>query len=120
MKIPGISKIKYQDKIYSLGHRVVTENMQSLGLRNNPNIITYPFQEWVYLKTDQIQKGKSDWGGIWVARTPSRAKGLHKYMKQKHKTPTRIFKSAIDKILYANDYRIKTNAIILLEEIKCQ
>lgn len=118
--MPIISKIEYQNKIYSLGYRVVTEGMQSLGLRRNPNIITYPFQKWFYLSEDQIKKGKEDWGGIWVTRTPSSAKALTKYMKKKHHTPTRIFKSAIDKILYVNDYRIKTNAIILLEEITCQ
>jgi len=77
-----IHKINYQGKIYHFGYRVVTEDMKSLGLRKNPNILTYPFQEWLFLEPKQIQKGKQDWGGIWVTRTLGSSKALQKYMKK--------------------------------------
>jgi len=98
-------------------YKVVTKNMKSLGLRNNPNIIQYPINQWVYLKKEDLQEGARDWGGIWVAKTLSGAKKLRNYMAKKYSHQTRIFKSDIDKILYANSYRIKTNGIKLLEEI---
>ena len=113
-----IQTIDLEGKTYFLGYRVVTEDLKSLGLRNNPNIITYPINEWYFLSEEKVKEGKEDFGGIWVARTLSSAKGLSKYMKNKHSTPTRIFKATLDRILYFNSYRIKTNGIMLFEEIK--
>lgn len=101
-----------------IGYKVVTKNMKSLGLRKNPNIIKYPFNKWYYLTDNKIKKGMDDWGGIWVTRTLSSARTLQKYMKCQYNKKVRIFKAIIDKTLYANSYRIKTNGLKLLEEIK--
>ena len=112
-----IQKITLEGKIFNAGYRVLTTDLKSLGLRRNPNIIQYPVGEWLFLPKDQISEGISDWGGIWVARTLSNAKKLVDYMSDKHSQDTRLFKCAIDKVLYSNSYRVKTNGIFLLEEI---
>lgn len=100
-----------------VGYKVVTGDLKSLGLRKNPNILEFKINEWFYLPRKDIEEGEKDWGGIWVARTLSNAKKLKDYMKNKYNKETRIFKTALDKILYLNSYRIKTNGIKLVEEI---
>lgn len=112
-----VQSIKIRGKEYPLGYKVVTEDMKSLGLRKNPNIIQFELGKWVYLKENEIEKSKNDWGGIWVARTLSNAKKLGEYMIKQHQQPTKIFKATLDEILYFNSYRIKTNGVKLFEEI---
>lgn len=113
-----IHTIELEGKTYFLGYKVVTEDLKSLGLRKNPNIRQYPVNEWYFLPDDQIKEGKEDWGGIWVARTLSNAEGLVKSINRtKNHFPTRIFKATLDQILYFNDYRIKTNGIMMFEEV---
>jgi hypothetical protein len=101
-----------------IGYKVVTKDLQSLGLRNNPNIIKYPINRWYKLNNKNIIKGKQDFGGIWVASTLSGARKLSKYMKEKYNKEVRIFKSVLGNILYENSYRIKADSILLKEEIK--
>ncbi len=104
-----------------IGYKVVTTNMESLGLRNNHNILVYPQGEWFRLPSDWIVEGSGDWGGIWFAKTKSKAKGIQKEMRKgntkRPPTETRIFVVLYDRILYENSYRIKTNAIFLRQEI---
>ena len=106
-----------EGKICFVGYRVLTKDLKSLGLRRNPNILQYPIREWYFLPEDKIIEGKNDFGGIWVVRTFGNARKLSEYMKEKHDTETRLFKSAVDKILFENSYRIKTNGIYLAEEL---
>ena len=101
----------------NIAYKVVTQNLQSLGLRKNPNIMTFKLDEWIYLPKKDIVSGKGDWGGIWVAKQKSGATKLKKYMKNKYNIDTRIFVTQIDNILFSNSYRIKTNGVRLLEEI---
>ena len=108
--------IELNDEIYNKAYRVVTMDMKSLGLDGNPNILTYPIGEWFYLSEKDVEEGKGSWGGIWVGRTLGKARSVAKYMKKKHNIETRIFDAAIDKILFANDYRVKTNGIYLMDE----
>jgi hypothetical protein len=61
-----IHTVTLDDIVYPLGYKVVTAEMKSLGLRRNPNILTYPLDEWYILPPDQIEEGKGDWGGIWI------------------------------------------------------
>ena len=100
-----------------VGYKVVTEDLKSLGLRNNPNILTYEIGEWVCLSEEETEEGKGDWGGIWCARNETRAKSLKNYISSYHNTKTRIFKSFLGEILFINSYRIKTDKIMLFEEI---
>ena len=97
--------------------KVVTADLKSLGLRRNPNILTFKIAEWTNLSEDQISAGKSDWGGIWSALKLSGARTLSKYMLGQYQIPTRIFSVALGNPLYANSYRVKSQSVILLEEI---
>ncbi|MBU3941998.1 MAG: hypothetical protein KKF74_03730 [Nanoarchaeota archaeon] len=117
-KLPVIDIINLNGKDYPMGYKVVTEDLKSLGLRRNSNIIAYSINEWCYLPKNKIKEGPDDWGGIWVARTLSNAKTLKKYYEKNHLKSARVFKAALDEILHFNSYRIKTNSIMMLEEIK--
>lgn len=112
-----LETVNLEGKTYCLGYKVVTKDLKSLGLRKNPNILTYEINKWYALSENKIKEGCEDWGGIWVARTLSSAKGLRNYMKKEYSKQTRIFKTALDKILYFNSYRVKTNAVLMFEEI---
>jgi hypothetical protein len=114
-----IQTVNLEGRIYSAGYRVLTKELKSLGLRNNSNIIQYPLGQWYFLPKAHIKEGSDDWGGMWVTRTLGDAKRLADYMKQRHQVQTRLFKAAIDKILYVNSYRMKTNGICLIEELRC-
>ena len=108
---------EFEGIIQPVGYRVTTLDLKSLGLRHNPNILTYPIGEWFILPEDQIREGKGDWGGIWVARTPGRAREYKKYMKTEHQTETRIFKATLADILCVTDSRIKTSGIFMRKEM---
>jgi len=95
-------------------YKVVTENMQSLGLRKNPNIMTFKLNEWMYEPNANI--GKQDIGGIWCCKRLSAARALKKYFEKRYGN-ARIFESEIAFILYQNNYRTKTNRIKLIKEI---
>jgi hypothetical protein len=100
--------------------KVVTSELKSLGLRNNPNILTYPVGIWVRLPPDQIVEGKgpwSGWGGIGVLKTLGGARGMVRYMDDQYRRPCLIYRVNIDRILYENDDRLKTDAVMLTEKI---
>jgi hypothetical protein len=108
----------------SVYYKVVTHDMKSLGLRKNPNIMTFDLNKWEYEPDDRISRTDSDFGGIWVAQTLSGAKGLIKYMRRKaikENIPlfsnVRLFECEIGDILYQNSYRVKTNKVKLKKEI---
>lgn len=98
--------------------KVVTEDLKSLGLRNNTNILTYPVGVWIRLQDSEIIPGSDDRGGIWSALTISGARSLSKYMFRQYGTSVRIFETAIENPLYANSYRVKAQGVILLREIQ--
>lgn len=98
-------------------YKVVTKDIKSLGLRRNPNVMTFSVFEWISLSDDQLKEGKEDWGGIWTAKTKSGAKALKNYMRAHYGVECRIFEAQIDNVLFQNSYRVKTNAIFLEKEI---
>lgn len=100
-----------------IAFKVVTMELKSLGLRRNPNILTYPIGEWYILPDNWVEAGKGDWGGIWLSRVSSTARRLQAYMKNHHNTECRIFRSYIGKILYCNSYRLKTDQVKMFEEL---
>ena len=92
--------------------KVTTSDQKSLGLRNNPTILTYPTGRWV--NSPIVKEGKSDDGGIWVATSLSNAKRLKKYMFEHHGKLCRIYSVIIGRILFETSYRIKT------DKVKCE
>lgn len=99
---------------------VTTDNNKSLGLRHNPNIMTFPPGHWVILDEDSIVPGKGDWGGIWAARTRGTANEIKKYMMETRGEETKIFLTVIDRPVFINRQkdRIKSGGVMLLEEVK--
>ena len=97
-------------------YKVVTNDLKSLGLRRNPNIMTFKLGKWVSDKTP-LFSDKRDNGGIWVANGIANAKKLRYYMNKEKGTICRIFAVEIGKILYRNNYRVKTDKVRLLEEM---
>ncbi len=96
-------------------YKVVTDDMKSLGLKNNTNIVTYPINEWVIHPTPKT--GKRDDGGYWATKTIGIAKDLVRYMWYKHQKSTRIFKCTGEGILFMNTRRVKLRKIRLESEI---
>ncbi|MBN2053247.1 hypothetical protein JW756_07115 [Candidatus Woesearchaeota archaeon] len=116
-KNKSLQRILLNEKEHLIGYKVVTVDMKSLGLRRNPNIITYPFYEWFFLPKEHLKNGNDDWGGIWVCRSQGNAKKVADYMRDKYARKTRIFKACLGEILYSNSYRVKTDRILLFEDI---
>ena len=102
---------------YLLGYKVVTHDMKSLGLRKNPNIITFRQNQWITLPSDKVVPGKGDYGGIWLAISLGNARRLQAYMGEKYEQETLIFEAITRDVLYYNSYRMKTSGIKLLDEI---
>lgn len=102
------------DKI-NIAYKVVTTGHKSLGLRKNPTILHYPTGKWVSSPT--IKPNKDDDGGIWAAKNKSGARRLQKYIADRYDIETFIFECQINRILYSNDYRIKTDKVKLLRRL---
>lgn len=105
-------------------YKVVTQDMKSLGLRKNPNIMTFEFDKWKKEKPQNIDRTANDFGGIWVAQSLSGAKSLIKYLKKKATKEgrpdlnhCRVFEVEIGEILYQNSYRVKTDKVKFVREL---
>lgn len=117
-KIPNLKTEIIEGKAYPVGYRVVKKkDLSSLGLRRNPHILHYPINEWLYLKKKDIQEGPQDWGGIAILRNISQARWMQDYMLDMHSTETRVFKAAFRDVVHLKERSIKTNAIMMYEEI---
>lgn len=108
---------KIEGEFYPLGYKIVTTDLKSLGLRKNPNIMTFPVGEWVLLPDEEVIVGKDDEGGIWMARSKGSIPTYKKYMMEKYNRETKAFLSAMYRPVFANDGRIKSQGVMLLEEI---
>jgi hypothetical protein len=106
-------------------YKVVTKDLKSLGLRNNPTIMDFPVGDWVY--EPNPTEGPGGWGGtggIWVANGLSQGKGLLKYMQKKalkendeELKDCRLFEVEIGNVLYSNSYRSKVDAVKMIKEL---
>jgi len=108
---------KIEGEFFPLGYKVVTADLRSLGLRKNPNIMTFPIGEWAMQPEEFIIPGKEDFGGIWTALHKGSIATLQNYMQEKYDIKTRAFLTAMKRPVYANSYRIKSAGVMLLTEI---
>lgn len=111
---PRVHTLEIDGITYPIGYKVVTSGSESLGLRQNPNILTYPVGEWFELPEEDIKEGSDDWGGIWVARIPSKAQELVRYMKEQYGVECVVYLAVLGDILFCNNGRVKTNKVFLL------
>ena len=112
-----LKRITLEGINYNLGYKVVTMNMESLGLRKNPNIIQFKVGEWTDLSPDKIVRGRGDYGGIWLAISSSAGNRLRMYMLDHYSKETRMFEAIVRDVLFYNSYRMKTSGLKILEEI---
>lgn len=96
-------------------YKVVTEDLKSLGLRKNPNVMLFPIGIWRYEPYDP-QYNNKDFGGIWCCEKLSAAKTLKKYYEGRY-GKARIFECEIGDVLFQNSYRTKTNKVKLIKEV---
>lgn len=115
----------FEDYLNKKYYKVVTHDMKSLGLRRNPNIMTFELGKWKKENLKNIDRSSNDFGGIWVARSLSGAKSLVKYLKKKaikenkpYLNNCRLFEVEIGEVLYENSYRVKTDKVKFINEIK--
>ncbi|MBU0471441.1 MAG: hypothetical protein KKF89_01960 [Nanoarchaeota archaeon] len=112
-----INRLILDNQEYNLSYKVVTEDMKSLGIGGNPNILTYPYLEWKLLPDSWIVKDANDWGGIWSRKVPSQAFWTVDYMKDKYSTETRFFLACLHDPFYYNTTGIKSVGVCLFYEI---
>lgn len=101
----------------AIGYKVVRPDMTSLGLRRNPNILTFTVGQRFTLNPEDVVQGKGDWGGIWVARTIGSANKYIHYMREQYQVECRIFATELGQILFRNQGRVKTDSVLLFEEL---
>lgn len=100
-----------------LGYKLVTAKMESLGLRSNPNIMKFPVGKWVE-EQDKLIPTDIDWGGIWTALRKGSLSTLKKHCMDTWGMKTKGFLTAVYNPVYANSYRVKSEAVMMLKEIK--
>lgn len=90
----------------------------SLGLRKNPTPLHFPEQKWVKIPWYKLIFAKDDAGGIWSALKLSGATTLKKYMMDQYGVGTKIYLTALHNPVFANSYRVKSQGVMLLEELR--
>lgn len=95
-------------------YKVVTEDLKSLGLRKNPNVMCFNIGKWH--QEPMPMHGKQDSGGIWCCEKLSAARALKRYFEKRYGR-ARIFECEIGGILFQNSYRTKTDGVKLIKEI---
>ena len=100
-----------------LVYKVVTTEMESLGLRKNPNRMKFPVGEWVF-EQRQLKHDISDDGGIWTALREGNVNTYKKYIMDKYLKSSRGFlTAAYNPVAVAGGYRVKSEGVMLIKEI---
>ncbi|MFH1589140.1 MAG: hypothetical protein ABIB43_01075 [archaeon] len=110
---------EYNGLLLPTGYKVLTTDMQSIGLRNCPedSKIQYELNEWMHINEEFIRDDK-DRGGLWVAKRISGCKSLKKYMMKHYSLETRVFECLAGENYHdVSSYRYKTDKIMLTEEL---
>ena len=97
--------------------KVVTPDLRSLGLRQNPTILTYRLGRWV--RSPKRQAQRADAGGIWAARSLAGARSLVRYMRKNYRVACRVFEAQIEaeRIVRQNSYRVQAPRLRLIREL---
>ena len=110
--------VKLESNWYPLGYRVTTLENKSLGLDNNHNILTYKPNEWIGIEQRDLVADIRGRGGVWTAIKRSDAWKLQRLCLEKHGMKTRIYLAAVYNPVFATSYRVKSEKIMLLEELR--
>ncbi len=100
-----------------LAYKVVTANMESLGLRRNPNPMKFPVGKWVF-EENELEYSAKDFGGIWSAHRLGNANTLKKYCLEEKNMVTKTYLSAVyNPVAFVGNYRVKSEGVMLMKEI---
>lgn len=94
--------------------KVLRRDLTSVGLLGATRM-RYRFGVWnrpLEPLSDHPLKG----GGLWVARKESDAWQRKKYLWKKHRVSARIFRCKIDRIIFENSYRVKTDGVFFTKK----
>lgn len=95
--------------------KVVTEDLKSVGLLG-ATPIQYTVGEWTH-PLEPLSNHPRKGGGLWVYRKRGAAMASKRYMSHQHGKAVRIFSCLIGNIIYETSYRVKTDKVMLVEEI---
>jgi hypothetical protein len=110
--------VKISCRWYPLGYRVTTLDNKSLGLAGNTDILTYKLNGWVGIRKKDLIPGIQSRGGVWTAIDRSGAWDLERHCRERWNMRTKTFLAAVRNPVGATSYRIKSQAIMLLEELR--
>lgn len=104
---------------YPMGYRLVRQDLSSLKLRNNPTPLQYKIGEWVMLPKNELIAQMVDRGGIFSSASRSSSRKTEQSCQTRMKEPfnPRIFYAALYNPIAANSYAVKSQGLMLLEEI---
>lgn len=95
--------------------KVVKKDLTSVGLLGAA-VIQYKIGDWVY-PLEPLSNNHLRGGGLWVLKTRSDAYRFKRYVETKHGFNVRIFTCEIGIVLFQTSYRIKTDRVMLKEEL---
>ncbi|MDO8574369.1 MAG: hypothetical protein Q7R86_01975 [bacterium] len=95
--------------------KVVRKDLTSVGLLG-ASLIQYKIGEWTY-PLETLSNDRLKGGGLWVLKTKSNARRFKKYIETKHGFNIRIFTCEIGIVLFQTSYRVKTDRVMLKEEL---
>lgn len=95
--------------------KVVTQDLQSVGLLGAVPL-QYHLNKWVQ-PLEPLSNDPRKGGGLWVAPRESHARAMQKYLARKHNLTAKIFRCNIGRIIYQSSCRIKTDKVMLIEEV---
>lgn len=112
--------VRLEQRWYPLGFRVLTNDLKSLGLRGNTTILTYKIGEWTKLQKSQLIFDDVDEGGIFSGVSLSAARKTQESCRNRQRNPfeTRVFYAAILNPFLSNSYKVKSQGLMLLEELR--
>lgn len=112
--------IEIGGKPYPLGYRVTTLENQSLDLDHHGNILTYEQGRWVGIPKENLIADINGRGGVWTSTNLNTAQNLQRRIlaKTDYAMRTRIYLAAIDNPVFADRNRVKSEKIMLLEELR--
>jgi len=110
--------VKLDSKWYPLGYRVTTLDNESLGLDHNTDILTYKLNEWVGIPKENLVADRKGRGGVWTAIKRSDAWTLQRHCLNTRGMRTKTYLAAVYNPIFSSSYRVKSEKIMLLEELK--
>lgn len=112
--------VKIEERWYPLGYRLVRPDLTSLRLKRNPTPLQYYIGKWVKLPKNELVAEMVDIGGIFSGAGLGEARKTEASCLSRQKDPFQplFFYAALYRPIAANSYAVKSQGLMLLEELK--